>query len=230
MPEPRQSLPTRAVRPHADPPGTLSTRRRTRRSRRRPCGGGRQVDVHQVPLFNPTQTLLTPSARAGGRAGAGAGLCGGGRQVDVYQVLLLGRRQRLHARQRRRDLPEQRLHASGVRCVTVVLATCQLKRAFAITPRLTDLKVLQHMLPDICWAAFTMPCRQRRSGLCGRRDRGGRHGLEDEPKGLVSASMRTLMLKPALALVSMNMTLYSRALASPSSIDTCLSPETPLSA
>ena len=32
----------------------------------------------------------------------------------------------------------------------------------------------------------------------------------------------TLMLKPALALVSMNMTLNSRALASPSSIDTCL--------
>ena len=32
----------------------------------------------------------------------------------------------------------------------------------------------------------------------------------------------TLMLKPAFALVSMNMTLNSRALASPSSIDTCL--------
>ena len=33
---------------------------------------------------------------------------------------------------------------------------------------------------------------------------------------------RTLILKPAFALVSMNMTLKSRALASPSSMDTCL--------
>lgn len=33
---------------------------------------------------------------------------------------------------------------------------------------------------------------------------------------------QTLMLKPAFALVSMNITLNSRALASPSSIDTCL--------
>lgn len=33
------------------------------------------------------------------------------------------------------------------------------------------------------------------------------------------------MLKPALALVSMNMTLNSRALASPSSMDTCLQTE-----
>jgi hypothetical protein len=33
----------------------------------------------------------------------------------------------------------------------------------------------------------------------------------------------TFILKPAFALVSINMTLRSRALASPSSIDTCLS-------
>jgi hypothetical protein len=32
----------------------------------------------------------------------------------------------------------------------------------------------------------------------------------------------TFMLKPALALVSINMTLSSRALASPSSMETCL--------
>ncbi len=38
----------------------------------------------------------------------------------------------------------------------------------------------------------------------------------------LAAAACTLMLKPALALVSINITLYSRALASPSSIDTCL--------
>jgi len=39
---------------------------------------------------------------------------------------------------------------------------------------------------------------------------------------LSGAVVQTLMLKPALALVSINITLNSRALASPSSMDTCL--------
>ena len=40
----------------------------------------------------------------------------------------------------------------------------------------------------------------------------------------MSPNLLTLMLNPALALVSMNMTLNSRALASPSSMETCLRP------
>jgi len=62
-----------------------------------------------------TRTAATGRRSAGAGRGArgAAGLGGRGREVDVDQVLLLGRRQRLHARQRGRDLPEQRLRASG---------------------------------------------------------------------------------------------------------------------
>lgn len=73
---------------------------------------------------DPAQALQAPSARAGGRARSSAGLGGGGRQVDVHQVLLLGRRQRLHAWQRRRDLPEQRLRASDLRCMRRLRSWC----------------------------------------------------------------------------------------------------------
>ena len=55
-----------------------------------------------------------------------------------------------------------------------------------------------------------------------RRTVAGWLHIRAQAEGLPSGEQRTLMLKPAFALVSMNMTLKSRAFASPSSMDTCL--------
>jgi hypothetical protein len=96
------------------------------------------------------------------------GLAGGRLQVHVHHVLLLRRRERLHPRQRRGDLAEQRLH--GSQCIGEVQTNA------------SKAKASRH------W---------RNRNL-------------------------TLMLNPAFALVSMNMTLSSLDLLSPSSVDTCL--------
>jgi hypothetical protein len=152
---------------------------------------GQRADPHRAANAQ-TRVAATGRRLAGAGRGArgAAGLGGRGREVDVHQVLLLGRRQRLHARQRGRDLPEERLRASG--------------REAGPTPG---------------GRGPALRARGFRTSPDSAQPHGQQGGVQ---RCALAAAARTLMLKPALALVSINITLYSRALASPSSIDTCL--------
>ena len=73
---------------------------------------------------------------------------------------------------------------------------------------------------DNCYYARRMPSQHSHCKMTTKQAamQGQQHGAG----GVCNSPARTLMLKPAFALVSMNMTLKSRAFASPSSIDTCL--------